>query len=163
MKALTLHQPWATLIAIGAKTIETRSWSTKHRGPLAIHAAKTEAPSRTFAVQVASTPALSQEQWNEMPFGAVVATCELVDVVPTESIKWCEGNLPFGLLPCDKPGEWMLRPSEGFGVYAREAQRQYGDYTPGRFAWLLDEIRPLDPPRPATGHQGLWRWEVVPA
>lgn len=42
IKALTLYQPWATLIAIGAKKIETRSWDTKYRGPLAIHASKNE-------------------------------------------------------------------------------------------------------------------------
>ncbi|KQO04623.1 hypothetical protein ASF12_13925 [Paenibacillus sp. Leaf72] len=38
MKAITIIQPWATLIAIGAKQYETRGWSTKHRGALAIHA-----------------------------------------------------------------------------------------------------------------------------
>ena len=41
MKAITLTQPWATLVAIGAKRIETRSWRTFYRGPLAIHAGKT--------------------------------------------------------------------------------------------------------------------------
>lgn len=40
MRCLTLTQPWATLVAIGAKRIETRSWSTSYRGPLAIHAGK---------------------------------------------------------------------------------------------------------------------------
>lgn len=40
MKAITLTQPWATLVAIGAKKIETRSWATGYRGRLAIHAAK---------------------------------------------------------------------------------------------------------------------------
>jgi len=40
MKALTLWQPWASLVATGAKRIETRSCVTKYRGPLAIHAAK---------------------------------------------------------------------------------------------------------------------------
>ena len=40
MKVLTLTQPWATLVAIGAKHIETRSWATSYRGPLAIHAGK---------------------------------------------------------------------------------------------------------------------------
>ena len=40
MKALTLTQPWASLVACGAKTIETRSWRTPYRGPVAIHAAK---------------------------------------------------------------------------------------------------------------------------
>lgn len=39
MKALTLHQPWSSLVAIGVKTVETRSWGTTYRGPLAIHAA----------------------------------------------------------------------------------------------------------------------------
>jgi hypothetical protein len=38
MKALSVMQPWATLIALGAKHIETRSWATSHRGQLAIHA-----------------------------------------------------------------------------------------------------------------------------
>ncbi|WP_309145170.1 ASCH domain-containing protein, partial [Brevibacillus sp. HB2.2] len=40
MKAITIHQSWATLIALGEKRFETRGWSTNHRGPIAIHAAK---------------------------------------------------------------------------------------------------------------------------
>ena len=44
MKAISLWQPWASAIAIGEKTIETRSWWTPHRGALAIHAAKTDTP-----------------------------------------------------------------------------------------------------------------------
>ena len=39
MKALTIWQPWASLIAGGAKQYETRSWATQYRGPIAIHAA----------------------------------------------------------------------------------------------------------------------------
>src|SRR5579872_5081015 len=40
--ALTLRQPYATLICLGLKQIETRRWATYHRGPLLIHAAKSE-------------------------------------------------------------------------------------------------------------------------
>lgn len=40
MKAISLWQPWATLVAIDAKRFETRSWKTNYRGLLAIHAAK---------------------------------------------------------------------------------------------------------------------------
>lgn len=40
MRAITLWQPWASAVALGSKTIETRHWSTNYRGPLAIHAAK---------------------------------------------------------------------------------------------------------------------------
>lgn len=40
MKVITLIQPWATLVALGEKKIETRSWSTNFRGRIAIHAGK---------------------------------------------------------------------------------------------------------------------------
>jgi len=40
MKAITLHQPWASLVAQDIKTIESRSWTTSYRGLLVIHASK---------------------------------------------------------------------------------------------------------------------------
>ncbi|TRU31740.1 MAG: ASCH domain-containing protein [Microcystis aeruginosa Ma_QC_B_20070730_S2] len=40
MKAISLWQPWASLVANGLKLYETRGWPTKYRGVLAIHAAK---------------------------------------------------------------------------------------------------------------------------
>ncbi len=40
MKGLTIRQPWASLIAMGQKTIEVRSWPTKYRGPLLITASR---------------------------------------------------------------------------------------------------------------------------
>ena len=40
MKAISLHQPWATWIARGEKTIETRFWPTKYRGDLLIASTK---------------------------------------------------------------------------------------------------------------------------
>lgn len=152
MRALTLHQPWASLIAVGAKTIETRSWSTKYRGPIAIHAAKTEAPSRTFAAQMMAIPALDGHAWNEMPFGAVVAIAELVDVLQTEEI------MQWTLEP--HPSWHVVNPSLTPWLKVSEHQRPYGDYSPGRFVWLLKDIRAIEP-RPVAGKQGLWTWEVT--
>lgn len=40
MKALSIKQPWATMIAQGDKTIETRKWGTEYRGDLLIVSAK---------------------------------------------------------------------------------------------------------------------------
>ncbi len=40
MKAISILQPWASLVALGHKKIETRSWNTKYRGELLIHASK---------------------------------------------------------------------------------------------------------------------------
>lgn len=42
MKAITVWQPWATLLATGQKHNETRSWKTSYRGEILIHAAKTD-------------------------------------------------------------------------------------------------------------------------
>lgn len=72
MRVLTVRQPWASLIALGVKTIETRSWSTDYRGPLAIHAAATWAPGwrgRWF----------SRHDLDQSPAGAVLHALSLVD------------------------------------------------------------------------------------
>ena len=76
MLAITLWQPWATLIAIGAKTIETRSWGTSYRGPLAIHAAK-----RPMAPHERA-PFEDLLQGCDLPLGHVLAICKLADVWP---------------------------------------------------------------------------------
>lgn len=72
MKALTIHQPYAELIASGAKVIENRTWPTHHRGHLAIHAGK----SRDWLAPM-SDP-------NRFVYGAVVAIARLVDCVRLE-------------------------------------------------------------------------------
>jgi len=136
MKAITLWQPWASLIAIGAKRIETRNWATRYRGPLAIHASK-RVPwdIEAFYAEEPLPYALidaGYETFADLPFGVVLATCRLVDVLPTTD-EFLTNVL---LTP-----EW-----------------NYGDYSPGRFAWLLDDITRLDPPVTASGRQGLWEW-----
>jgi hypothetical protein len=42
-----------------------------------------------------------------------------------------------------------------------EPERSFGDYTPGRYAWILTNIKPLPAPIPAKGALGLWDWEPV--
>lgn len=163
MKALTLTQPWATLIAIGAKRIETRSWWTGYRGPLAIHAAK--GPSTIGWMQLqhmcrnvepfASTLAhlIEGEHVAErLPLGCVVAIADLVDCVRIAT-SWTHRTetLPHTIgrhLDDGTPVLWELTDQE----------IAFGDYTPGRFAWLLDNVRALPVPVPARGAQGLWDW-----
>ncbi len=64
MKAISLLQPWATLVAIGAKRIETRSWATNYRGPLAIHASK-------------SPKMVNKLTWDEPFYSALKDKCHL--------------------------------------------------------------------------------------
>jgi hypothetical protein len=146
MKALSLLQPWASLVTIGAKKIETRSWQTKYRGPLAIHAAKNfPREARQLCLEEPFLTALTSaglQGTNELPCGAVVATCNLVDCLEIGAeymSKWgseIEYPLPTG------------------------NELTFGDYTPGRFAWILRDIKQLSEPIPARGQQGLWNWEV---
>ena len=88
MKAITIWQPWASLIACGAKKYETRSWPTKYRGPIAIHAAAKEPRTlpqevrealRRYAEHVGQN-CLKLGQLDELPRGAIIATAELVNV-----------------------------------------------------------------------------------
>ncbi len=134
MKALTLRQPWASLVAHGFKRIETRTWKTNHRGPIAIHAAK-------------GFPKLTQELCTGEPFlrylkhipdydgpqslprGVVLATCNLLTVLPMPTCM---------VVP---------EPEASFGIYA-----------PGRYAWYLADAWRLPEPIPARGRLGLWTW-----
>jgi hypothetical protein len=168
VKALTLHQPWASAIAEGLKTIETRSWLTSYRGPLAIHAAHKMPPMGLVGtVEVTATatgPWMwrldswrrnrdAGEQWGyALPLGAAVAVVNLVDVVPTAELSMS-----------DQPG-WryeVLRSGTDHieTVFVGSDQRPWGNFTPGCFAWLLADVRKMSEPIPAKGRQGLWEWD----
>jgi hypothetical protein len=162
-KALTLTQPWATLVAIDAKRIETRSWATSYRGPLLIHAAAGLGPVggmrglRALIEQQPFNRALCDvgsngmiEWWGKdipevLPRGAIVALAELRDV----RIIGRELNGDATIAADDMISFTPILGNE----------RAFGDYTPGRYAWLLANVRPLAEPIPAKGALGLWNWE----
>lgn len=155
MKCLTLTQPWATLVAIGAKHIETRSWATSYRGPLAIHAAKGypdrglrfEEPFYSALWQVGIKPDMA------IPTGAIIAVCDLHDCVPTRQ-SWHREDTPWLICADAKsPAVWHVPPPE--------PERSFGDYTSGRFAWLLANIRELPEPVPCKGALSLWQPDTL--
>ncbi len=163
MIALTLTQPWATLVTIGAKRIETRSWSTSYRGPLAIHAAKTfPKTARLLCHDRPFSTALAPHGFyaHNLPLGAVVATCRLVGVFPISDhershqlpVQQADAPLMVSLSEELPAPEWVTIPPA-------EPERSFGDYAPGRFAWVLDDIMPLPRPIPARGALGLWKWK----
>ena len=83
VKALTLTQPWASLVALGFKRVETRSWRTSYRGPLAIHAAKSfPASARQFAAEERAIGRLP----GRIPRGAIICTVELIDCRPAQDV-----------------------------------------------------------------------------
>lgn len=130
MKALTLTQPWATLVATGKKRIETRSWRTGYRGPLAIHAAKGfPAAARRFAEHEHTLGRLP----SPIPFGAVLCIVRLTDCQPAEEAI--------------------------FDISALERLYGDYTYGAGRWAWFLDDVKVFATPIPARGALGLWNWK----
>jgi hypothetical protein len=171
MKALTVRQPWASLIAASAKTIETRSQRTHHRGPLAIHAGLhrpvegEDVGDWWWCWDVDQGVIVRQSKWAEhpAPLGAVVAVVEVVDCVP---ILHRDDDLAEAWMPHVAPNHqghlwhWQgCNPEIGdptWSVSDITDQLPYGDFTPGRWAWLLADARPLLVPISCRGAQGLW-------
>lgn len=135
MKALTLTQPWASLVILGAKRFETRKWKTAHRGPLAIHAARgfPEA-AKALAVREPFQQALfgSHDPCPEvLPFGALLGVVEVAGCCRTEEVA------------AAKDAEHSV-------------ELAFGDFTPGRYAWELRLLKRFAEPIPVAGHLGLW-------
>ena len=155
MKALTSTQPWATLVAIGAKKIETRSWSTPYRGPLAIHAAK-------------RIPKEYDSLWLDEPFLSVLHSAGIVSISPSDLLAVFGGGTKYQLhadklhLGCVVATCKLARIDkigDGYWKYITRNERAFGDYTAGRFAWVLEDIQSLPEPIPARGALGLWDWD----
>jgi len=136
MKALTLTQPWASLVALGEKKIETRSWYTSYRGPLAIRAAigfpgwaKRQCFLAPFSVALVRH-GLSPD---DLPRGKVLCLTSIIDCLETCAVD-LEG------MAQDFPNDLA-----------------FGDFSWGRFAWFLGSVTEVfDPPIYAKGSLRLW-------
>jgi hypothetical protein len=104
MKALTVRQPWAWAIVVGYKGIENRSWPTRHRGRLAIHAAQRHDPEgdRVFAELGIDVPA-------NLPYGCVIGIVEMVGCVPVDHPQTWFDAAPIAADPfATGPWCWIL-------------------------------------------------------
>ncbi len=115
MKAITLSQPFASLISDGEKFVENRSWPTSHRGQLAIHAGK-------------GTQYLSRSEVSRSAQG-VIAICNLAACLPLSTIL---ANVE----------RWPERVA--CGVYTWRQLRDH-DHTEGPYCLILANIRKVGP------------------
>jgi hypothetical protein len=137
MKALTLTQPWASLVDNQAKQIETRSWYTSYRGHLVIHAAK------GYPGWCKSTAAEPEFQRG------------LNDVHP-RSLPLAAGLCVVNLVACVRTSQIYKLKEFGFKLSTDEIL--FGDFGEGRWAWALRYEYRLLPPIFANGKLGLWEW-----
>lgn len=139
LRGLTIWEPYATLIAWGAKKIETRSWSAPKNligKPLLIHAAKRFNAETKYDVERCRYALMHSETF-EPPTG------------PCRS--WTIGDT----LGCVLAVSALERCEEAIGEYD-ELEHEFGDLRPGRYAWHLCPVFALSRPVPWRGSQGLW-------
>ena len=135
IKALPLWQPWATLVAVGAKRVETRGYPPRRLGlhfgqRIAIHATKRQSElwlceEQPFRECLPCFP-------KSLPLGAIVATCVLdrAREITAESAAALEQRDP--------------------------REFAFGHYAPGRWAWVLRDVEELPEPVPFRGSQGAF-------
>jgi hypothetical protein len=127
MKAITICQPYAHLIALFIKRVENRTWPTRYRGPILIHAGM----SRDW---LDTHPAIGEE----MAFGAVVATANLIDCVHIDDVKAGTFDLVY---------PWLKDHEHASGPYC----------------FILADVKRLEQPVPMKGRQGLFdiEWPIA--
>ena len=123
MKAITISEPWASMIAHGFKTMETRSWPTKYRGRIAIHAGKGKMPSENI-------PEMIEMLDGDTHPGCIVAYADIIDCIEiTDDI--------------------IEQVKENHAEYIS------GFYSPGRYAFILDNVEQIEPIQ-MKGRQRIW-------
>lgn len=197
MKAITVRQPWASLIAHGVKTIETRpgppNGPMRPEGLRGLPGLAVERGER-IAIHASAAHHVGAWPWglvdavddlcgfanypDALPLGVVVATAIVSDALPIVAEREC-ADYPApegGMLTISRPGHpipsltrfvwkrnaWSLAPTlyqedhqAETGGRGRSDQIPLGDFTPGRWGWLLTDVRRIDPV-PCKGRQGVW-------
>lgn len=140
MKTISIMQPWASLIVLGHKKIETRSWNTKYRGPLLIHASAGKKGIKTMDADLWDLCSELGVEVADLPLGAILGSCNLDTL---ESTKHLNSIMDF----YQRKGR------------AAKYEMEFGNYLPDRYGWLLSDIVKFDQPIPAKGKLSIWNYE----
>lgn len=135
MRALTICQPYATLILEGTKRVENRTWETKYRGRLYIHAGRDRRWLSLEDRNGVEFDAISNRPVAALPFGAVIAIASLVDCVPMDDIEAGKYDDRF---------PWLRTHEHAIGPWC----------------WIVERVTAVGPV-PWKGRQGLF--DIHPA
>lgn len=149
MKVISLLQPWASLVVLNYKKIETRSWNTKYRGPLLIHASAAKKQlykdlTLDFHQQF-SLPGMPN--YKDLPFGSIIGQVDLMSTFQTNVLH--RSNFENKTIEFSKQF-WDLTNQE----------LAFGDYTKDRHLWLLSNAVQFDEPLPVKGELSMWEYDL---
>jgi len=153
VKALTVWQPWATLLCRKEKRWETRSWEPPEDvvgQEVAIHSARRWRDEQLEACQ------------NDPAIRRALINCERLPSKHAEADRL----LPTGRVLCImrldrvRPAQY-LRDNAG-ALHRPRVNVNLGDYSEGRYGWRFEVEYVYDVPPPTRGQQRLWEWAVAP-
>ena len=131
MQALTIQEPWASLLVKGKKQFETRDWQRNYRGLLAIHAGKQSVHPFDYPLglsEILDDSKITQDNLNNNKQKIIaIATLKEIHLMTDKFIN-----------------------------EQTELERLTGFWEPGLYAWELTNIKPLSEPIAARGMPGLW-------
>lgn len=131
MRTISLWQPWAELISRGLKQFETRSFPCEKFGEIAIHAAKKKFDSGKYSQELRTQMLMDEVDPYWLKYGVVLCIADIVACVQIDTGR----------------------------NHVSQRELTYGDWSPGRYAWRLENIRPLPEPIPLKGMQGFFYWK----
>lgn len=160
MNALTIREPYASLLMIGAKKIETRSWP-----------APAGAIGQTIAIHAAKGLTWEELRLIEIPeFRRAFIGYEDTIFEPGDAWRMAAPTIAFqrtrGKVIATATLSAVLKftPFNVSRIIAQNCESvdelRFGDFSPGRYGWVLTNVRRLATPVPARGQQGLWQWEM---
>ena len=174
LKALTINEPWASLIVSGEKTIETRPYATSFRGKIAIHAAKSsrfvDRPQDFNAIpaflklihyQIKRGKIQSEFMADSLDLGCIIATADLVDCRKIIGTRDEPVTLAATRETIMVANSKIILEGNPYNMEI-DGTREYdlGDYTPGHYAWIFKNIHRIIQPIPVKGHPQLWNFEM---
>lgn len=139
MKAITIKQPWASLIALGEKKFETRSWQTHHKGDIAIHAGK-NIDKQAFKSFLPVFQKHGIHNIEDLPVGSIIATAQ---IVKCHRVYYDYGD----------------KAIMETGIKISDDEYLFGNYEKNRYGWELSNVKKLEKPIEAKGKLSLWDWD----
>lgn len=141
MKVISLLQPWASLVVMGAKIFETRSWKTKYQGNVLIHASQAFKPEHKKLC--ATEPFIKFiPKPDELPTGKIIGMVHIERCFHSEDL----GSYMY---------EEILEDEKKWDeIYNQE--KAFGDWSAGRYGWVLYEPVKFKNQYECKGSLSLW-------
>lgn len=145
MKAITIKQPWASLIVHSTKDVENRTWPSRYRGPILIHAGKAMDGKEVIAANefIDEQGIKTVPGW---PWDSEEAMREARDKWPLKDVKF--RDLPFGGIV-------------GVGNMVDCVAHSESPWFSGPWGFVIRDVRPV-PFHACRGALGLWECDYVP-